>query len=53
MQGSTFENVCIDLDDIIYFKTKWGKRIRRNSAEALRLLYVAMSRATKHAYLKL
>ena len=52
-QGSTFENVCIDLDDIIYFQTKWGKRIRRNSAEALRLLYVAMSRATKHAYLKL
>lgn len=53
MQGSTFENVCIDLDDIIYFQTKWGKRIRRNSAEALKLLYVAMSRATKHAYLKL
>lgn len=52
-QGSTFENVCIDLDDIIYFQTKWGKRIRRNSTEALRLLYVAMSRATKHAYLKL
>ena len=42
-----------DLDDIIYFQTKWGKRIRRNPAEALRLLYVAMSRATKHAYLKL
>jgi len=41
------------LIDIIYFQTKWGKRIRRNSAEALRLLYVAMSRATKHAYLKL
>lgn len=53
MQGSTFENVCIDLDDIIYFQTKWGKRIRRNPAEALKLLYVAMSRATKHAYLKL
>ena len=53
MQGSTFENVCIDLNDIIYFQTKWGKRIRRNPAEALRLLYVAMSRATKHAYLKL
>lgn len=52
-QGSTFENVCIDLDDIIYFQTKWGKRIRRNPSEALRLLYVAMSRATKHAYLKL
>lgn len=53
MQGSTFENVCIDLDDIIYFQTKWGKRIRRNPSEALRLLYVAMSRATKHVYLKL
>lgn len=52
-QGSTFKNVCIDLDDIIYFQTKYGKRIRRNPSEALRLLYVSMSRATKHAYLKL
>ncbi|MBD5584385.1 MAG: AAA family ATPase [Clostridia bacterium] len=52
-QGSTFQNVCIDLDDIIYARTKYNTRVRREPREALRLLYVAMSRASKHAYLKL
>lgn len=52
-QGSTFKNVCIDLDDIIYFQTKNGYRIRREPREALKLLYVALSRASKQAYLKL
>lgn len=52
-QGSTFKNVCIDLDDIIYARTRWGTRVRREPNEALKLLYVAMSRASHHAYLKL
>lgn len=52
-QGSTFDNVLVDLDNIIYFTTQNGYRIRRDPKEALKLLYVALSRARHCAYLKL
>lgn len=49
-QGSTYDNVMIDLRDIVYDKN--GK-IYTNAEEINRRLYVALSRAKYKAYLKL
>lgn len=48
-QGSTFDNVCVDLEDIMF------PNGRNNSDKILRdkLIYVALSRAKKLALLKL
>ena len=43
-QGSTYDNVFVDLYDMIYYK---NNRIYTNSQELLRRLYVACSRARK------
>ena len=43
-QGSTYDNVFVDLYDMIYDK---NNRIYTNSQELLRRLYVACSRARK------
>lgn len=52
-QGSTFKNVTIDLDDIIYHTTPFGKYPVRDVTLRNKLIYVAMSRATDKAMLKL
>jgi len=54
-QGSTFKNVLIDLEDILYWKTHRGVlKSRPNSNNIInRLIYVAVSRATDKAIFKL
>lgn len=52
-QGSTYDNVMIDLRDIIYY-TKNNKLYKRFDTEMVnRLLYVALSRTKQQAILKL
>lgn len=52
LQGSTFENIAIDLTDIVYGTTRYGKRIPRDPIIRNKLIYVAMSRARKVAMMK-
>lgn len=52
-QGSTFKNVTIDLDDILYVNTKYGKYQAKDIALRNKLIYVAMSRPTDMAVLKI
>ncbi len=53
-QGSTFENVFIDLEDILYYTDRSGKlRTRYDINMINRLIYVALSRASKKVILKL
>lgn len=52
-QGSTFDNVLIDLRDILYYKVnnKWRKRFDKDMIN--RLIYVGMSRASNKVIMKL
>lgn len=52
LQGSTFDNISIDLTDIVYGVTSYGKRIQRDPIMRNKLIYVAMSRAKYMAFLK-
>lgn len=52
LQGSTFENIAVDLTDIVYGVTRYGKRIEREPIMRNKLIYVAMSRAKNAAILK-
>ena len=47
-QGSTYDNIFVDVNDIVFDK---NGRIRTNTDEVLRMLYVACSRARKQLIL--
>lgn len=47
-QGSTYDNVFVDINDIVFDR---NNRIRTNTDEVLRMLYVACSRARKQLIL--
>ena len=50
-QGSTFENVAIDLTDIVFQNTRFGRR--ENDIDIRnKLMYVALSRARKSVIMK-
>ena len=52
LQGSTFNNIFIDGQDICQPITKWGKRRPADLNLRNRLLYVALSRASEKAFIK-
>ena len=52
-QGSTFVNATIDLDDILYNNTKWGRLPVQDPILRNKLIYVALSRASKKVILKI
>lgn len=52
LQGSTFNNIFVDGQDICQPMTKWGKRISADINLRNRLLYVGLSRAKDKAYIK-
>ena len=50
-QGSTFDNVAIDLTDIVFQNTRFGRR--ENDIDIRnKLMYVALSRARKSVIMK-
>lgn len=50
-QGSTFNNVAIDLTDIVFQNTRFGRR--ENDIDIRnKLIYVALSRARKSVIMK-
>lgn len=53
-QGSTFDNVFIDLQDIVYYITHTGQLKARGDMDIVnRLIYVALSRASNKVILKI
>jgi hypothetical protein len=52
LQGSTIKNICIDMSDIYYPISKKGLELKNDLNTANRLMYVALSRATKYAIIK-
>jgi exodeoxyribonuclease-5 len=52
LQGSTFDNVFVDGDDICNPISKWGKKRPNDINLRNRLLYVALSRAKYKAFIK-
>lgn len=51
MQGSTFDNVAIDLTNIVFQDTRWGRK--ENDIDIRnKLIYVALSRAKNSAIIK-
>lgn len=52
LQGSTFDNVFVDGDDICNPISKWGKKRPNDINLRNRLLYVALSRAKHKAFIK-
>ena len=52
LQGSTFENIAIDLTDIVFFTDRWGRRHTYDAITRNKLIYVALSRARNKAILK-
>ena len=53
-QGSTFDNIFMDLRDIMYYKPKTGNYRKRFDKDMInRLIYVAMSRASNKVIMKL
>ena len=52
LQGSTFNNIFVDGNDICNPISKWGKPYANDINMRNRLLYVALSRATNIAYIK-
>ena len=53
LQGSTFDNIFVDVFDICNPITKYGKYAKTDINLRNRLLYVALSRAKHLAILKL
>ena len=52
LQGSTFDNIFVDGDDICNPINKWGKKRPNDINLRNRLLYVALSRAKNKAFIK-
>lgn len=52
LQGSTFENMAIDLYNIVFGETVSGQRYERDPLIRNKLIYVALSRAKNLAILK-
>lgn len=52
-QGSTFDNVFIDLQDIIYYNNNGSLKKRHDTNIINRLIYVALSRAKNKVIMKL
>lgn len=53
LQGSTYDNIFVDVLDICNPMTKFGKRMPNDLDLRNRLLYVALSRAKYKAYMRL
>ena len=51
-QGSTFDNVAVDLTDITWYQSLKGYKKAYDINMRNRLIYVALSRARKKAILK-